>query len=74
MDPNKEIKKRQYIDWYNDSNNWKLGIIYFNPKDKRLFPSKRVSWAGWTINFGNPLSILALVLLLIVIGLLYNVL
>jgi uncharacterized membrane protein len=74
MDPNKEMKERQYQEWYNDSNNWKFGIIYFNPKDKRLFPSKRTSWAGWTVNFGSPLSILALVLLLLFLGILYNVL
>jgi uncharacterized membrane protein len=74
MDPNKGIKQRQYKEWHNDSNNWKFGIIYFNPKDKRLFPPKRVPWAGWTINFANPFSILALLLLLIVLGLLYNVL
>jgi len=72
MDPNKELKQIQYKEWHNDSNNWKFGIIYFNPKDKRLFPPKRASWAGWTINFANPFSILALVLLVISIGLLYN--
>lgn len=43
-----------------DPNNWKLGIFYFNPKDKRVFVLKRVPAMGFTLNFGNPLSILAL--------------
>ena len=38
--------------------NWVLGIFYFNTKDKRLFPPKRVPILGWTINFANPYSIL----------------
>ncbi len=38
---------------------WFLGIFYFNPKDKRIFPPKRIAWLGWTINFGNIYSILA---------------
>jgi uncharacterized membrane protein len=24
--------------WHDDSSNWKLGIFYFNKKDKRVFP------------------------------------
>ena len=47
-----------------DSNNWKLGIFYFNPKDKRIFPPKRIPGLGWTVNFANPLSVLVMVGLL----------
>jgi len=43
---------------------WVLGIFYFDPKDKRIFPPKRIAWLGWTINFGNPYSILAFVVLI----------
>ncbi|TCN53922.1 DUF5808 domain-containing protein [Flavobacterium circumlabens] len=27
--------------------------FYYNPKDKRLFPPKRIKQLGWTINFAN---------------------
>ena len=43
--------------WRKDSNNWVWGIFYFNPKDKRIFPPKRFKYTGWTINFGNPVSV-----------------
>lgn len=49
--------------WHNDSSNWKWGIFYFNKKDKRIFPPKRIPYMGWTVNFANPLSLLALVLM-----------
>ena len=44
--------------WHKDPNNWKWGMFYFNRKDKRVFPPKRVSMLGWTVNFANPLSVL----------------
>lgn len=62
-EPDNETSER----WRNDPNNWKLGMFYFNPQDKRLFPPKRIKWFGWTTNFANPLSIFALFILLIVI-------
>lgn len=43
--------------WHEDPSNWKLGVFYFNPEDKRLLPPKRVKAMGWTVNFANPLSI-----------------
>ena len=52
-----------------DDSNWVLGVFYFNPNDKRLFPPKRIKWLGWTVNFANPYSIAAMVLLLM--GLVY---
>lgn len=58
--------------WHKDSKNWKLGIFYFNPDDKRLLPPKRWKGMGWTINFGNPYSILGILALLgIIVGLEY---
>lgn len=47
--------------WHKDPDNWKLGMFYFNPKDKRIFPPKRIAQFGWTVNFANPISILAIV-------------
>ena len=43
---------------------WVLGIFYFNPDDQRLFPPKRIPWLGWTINFANPYSIAAMLLVI----------
>lgn len=53
-------------EWHDDPKNWKLGIFYFNRKDKRLFPPKRF-YGGWTLNFANPYSIIATVVLVVLI-------
>lgn len=39
----------------NDDAYWKLGVIYFNPKDPAIWVEKR-SGIGWTINTANPMS------------------
>ena len=44
-------------------------IFYWNPKDKRVFVPKRYGF-GWTINFGNPWSVLSLIAIMVVIELL----
>ena len=54
-----EEQKRQ---WHADPSNWVLWAFYYNPKDPRLFPPKR-TYLGWTVNFANPASIAAMVLL-----------
>lgn len=53
--------------WHRDKNNWKWGIFYYNPDDPRIFPPKRISFLGWTINFANPRSLFAFILMLAVI-------
>lgn len=45
-----------------NDDNWKFGIFYYNKDDKRLFPPKRNKFLGWTVNFANPYSILAMIL------------
>ncbi len=63
-----ERPSRQTLDeWHDDPTNWKLGVFYFNKKDKRLFPPKRLKWTGWTVNFANPVSIVAMIVLIILI-------
>ena len=57
MQTDKNPTKETYENWYNDSNNWRLGIFYFNKKDKRIFPPKRYGYFGCTINFLNLKSI-----------------
>ncbi len=56
--------------WHKDPSNWKMGIFYFNKEDRRLFPPKRIAMLGWTINFANPLSFLALAVLAVSVYLL----
>jgi len=51
---------QQNNDWNNDEY-WIWGIFYYNKEDNRLFPPKRRPWMGYTTNFANPKSILALV-------------
>ena len=53
-------------EWWNDPKNWKLGFLYYNKKDTRLFPPKRFK-GGWTINFANPNFIIAMSAILIII-------
>ena len=53
--------------WHSDPNNWKFGIFYFNRADKRIFPPKKIAWMGWTVNFANPLSVLAIGFVLVLV-------
>lgn len=56
----------------NNPDHWILGILYFNKNDQRLFPPKRFKYFGWTINFANPYSIFAyLILIGAALGILY---
>lgn len=45
---------------WSNPDNWVWGLFYFNPKDERIFPPKRIPWMGWTINFAKPKSVLAM--------------
>lgn len=62
-EPSEEEKNK----WINYPDNWVWGIFYFNPKDKRLFPPKKIKAFGYTTNFANPNSVFALVLLIAVL-------
>ena len=52
--------------WHDDPSNWKFGIFYFNKKDKRIFPPKRMEGFGWTVNFANPFSLLTLFAIILI--------
>ncbi|MGO8950555.1 MAG: DUF5808 domain-containing protein [Ktedonobacterales bacterium] len=52
-----------------DDSYWKLGEFYVNRNDPALFVERRNGF-GWTVNFGNPRTILFFVGLLVFIGLL----
>ena len=60
MEQNEKPSEETLEQWHKDPNNWKLGLFYFNKSDKRIFPPKKLRAFGWTVNFANPLSILAL--------------
>ncbi|MBK6381799.1 MAG: hypothetical protein IPO01_07520 [Chitinophagaceae bacterium] len=61
--------KETLDNWHKDPGNWKWGWIYYNKDDKRIFPPKRNKKMGWTVNFANPISIIAIVVLFVVISL-----
>ncbi|RYG45238.1 MAG: hypothetical protein EOO01_18145 [Chitinophagaceae bacterium] len=62
---NKNSNDTLHTQWHNDPFNWKLGFIYRNAKDKRLLVPKR--WGlGFTLNFGNPLTVVLLLILFVV--------
>jgi len=64
MEPTNKPSKETLDKWHKDPDNWKLGIFYFNKEDKRIFPPKRKAQFGWTVNFANPLSVLAIVVII----------
>jgi len=65
LDPYQETSER----WKNDSNNWKIGnLFYYNKEDKRLFISKKIEWMGTTLNFANRKSALFMIVTLLFFG------
>lgn len=53
--------KPRFLDEYFDTmvdnpDNYKLGIFYFNRKDKRAIVPKRKRFLGWTVNFARPFA------------------
>lgn len=51
---------------YDDDAHWKGGLFYFNRNDPSIFVEKRFG-VGWTINFGNPIGYLIVLLPLAII-------
>ena len=70
--PTEKPSKEQMDEWHNDPSNWVWGIFYFNKKDARIFPPKRLSFLGWTVNFANPYSVLTLIGLIVLITIISN--
>lgn len=54
------METEQEKQWRKDPKNWAWGMFYYNREDKRLLPPKYYKEMGWTVNFANPKSILAL--------------
>lgn len=40
---------------YDEDENWKLGLFYFNKSDPSIFVEKRFG-VGWSLNFANPIG------------------
>jgi len=68
MNADNKPSKETLEQWHKDPNNWIWGLFYFNKKDKRLLPPKKIAAMGWTVNFANPFSVLILVLILALAG------
>lgn len=71
--PRVSVDEEKYKQWHDDSKNWKLGLFYFNPEDKRIFPPKRMEGMGWTINFANADSVLVMMTIIAFIVVVMNV-
>ncbi|TDW47174.1 hypothetical protein EV144_105190 [Flavobacterium sp. 270] len=61
--------QEDFDNWHKDPNNWHFGCFYYNPKDNRLLPPKRIKEMGWTVNFANPYSVLIFIAILALIPL-----
>ena len=46
MGINNKPDQENQNEWNNDPENWIWGIFYYNPKDNRLFPPKRIKELG----------------------------
>jgi hypothetical protein len=51
---------------FGESENWKVGVFYYNPADKKIFLPKRTG-LGFTLNFAQPLSIVITLLIIVII-------
>ena len=59
------MEDKQAEQWRKDPKNWKYGLFYYNPEDKRIFPRKRIREMGWTVNFTQKWSVFVFVLIMV---------
>ncbi|MTH16932.1 DUF5808 domain-containing protein [Flavobacterium sp. LC2016-01] len=67
MENDSEPSEEEKNKWINNPDNWIWGLFYYNPKDKRLFPPKRIKEFGYTTNFANPNSVFAIIILIVIL-------
>lgn len=60
------MKREDFENMSNDPNNWK-GILYVNKKDPRIVVPKLYPLLGWTLNFGNIYTYLAIIAIVLII-------
>jgi hypothetical protein len=58
------MKYKHFDEFHTDPANWKLGILYFCPADRRIVVPKRLRGLGWTLNFARPMAVPFLVFIL----------
>lgn len=68
METKNRIENEKPDESGSDPSNWKWSVFYYNKNDKRIFPPKRNKYMGWTVNFANPVSVVALVSIIILIS------
>lgn len=61
-----EIDSEDFKNMNNDSNNWK-GIFYVNRKDSRVIVPKLYPLLGYTLNFGNIYTYLAIATIVLIV-------
>jgi uncharacterized membrane protein len=58
----KNTNRNQYLNTMSQNPDYyKLGIIYFNSKDPRIFVPKRYKYMGMSLNFANIYTYLLLI-------------
>lgn len=63
----KKKSDKQFLDsMCRDTSYWR-GPFYFNTRDPRLMVPKLHASMGWTLNFANPRSYIAILALIVVI-------
>jgi uncharacterized membrane protein len=50
-----------------NSDNYKWGFFYFNPKDPRVIVPKAIRWMGWTLNFARPEAYIIIIAFIFVV-------
>lgn len=65
--PDKETLEK----WHKDPSNWR-GSFYYNKSDKRVFVPKQTKLLGWTLNFANPNSLIAILAIALLVFLLWK--
>jgi uncharacterized membrane protein len=61
-------KRNNYDLWHRDPNNWRMGVFYVNKNDPRVIVPKRNPGLGMTLNFGNPVTYLVLLSIVLIIA------
>ena len=51
---------------WNNPQNWK-SWCYISKRDSRILVPRRIRWLGWTLNFGNPYGVLAMLAFFIIV-------
>ncbi|EKN62710.1 hypothetical protein BABA_24861 [Neobacillus bataviensis LMG 21833] len=59
-------KAEEGIRDFDEDAHWKGGLIYFNRNDPSIFVEKQFG-VGWTLNFGNPIGYLIILVPLVII-------